>query len=94
MSTSTTRRNATWQGAPLLDAGPFRTWLIDYMELRNLTVEDVAQAVQVDGGAVARWLGRKSVSSNTVSELLVERVGIALLGDPRLAAQLYPELDR
>jgi hypothetical protein len=28
-----------------------------------------------------------------VSELTVERAGIALDADPRLAAQLYPELD-
>lgn len=78
---------ATWHGAPLLDGGPFQAWLRDLMRTRQMTMQDVARAVRKDEAAVRRQLVQARVS-----ELVIERFGIALCGDPRLAAELYPEL--
>lgn len=51
---------------------------------------EIALRLGVDQGRVRRLLARESPH---LSEPVVERAGIALEGDPRLAARLYPELD-
>jgi hypothetical protein len=91
MNTTATpsRRRATWNGAPLLDPYTFRAWLLGLMRSRQLSHMDIGRACGIDERAVRRWLDPATLS---VSELVVEKVGIALDGNPRLAADLYPEL--
>lgn len=77
----------------MLPAEPFRAWLRELMHFRGWNIEDVARTCSTNPRAVGRWLGRWDAGPN-VSERVVEKAGISLAGDPRLAAQLYPELDR
>jgi hypothetical protein len=91
ISHNTTTRQ-TWSGAPMLDVEPFRRWLADHMDAGGLTRVTVARRVGVDEARVRRWLLGAEAGQPVVSELLVERVGIALARNPRLAAELYPQL--
>jgi hypothetical protein len=72
----------------MLSADKFQLWLRQMMRFRGWTILDVAELVGVHERRVRAILGNERVC-----ELSVERFGIALAGDPRLAAQLYPELD-
>jgi hypothetical protein len=78
----------THYGAPMLDAGPFVAWLHDYKKRYRLSADQIGRLIRTDGSAVRRWLD----GPDRISELVVEKVGLRLLGDPRLAAELYPEL--
>lgn len=90
MNTTTPKhRKTTWNGAPLLAPEPFREWLTQTMRCRQLGTTDIAVAMGITERVIYRVLHEESAA---VSELTVERAGIALDGDPRLAAQLYPEL--
>lgn len=71
-------------GAPLLDSVPFIMWLYGF----NQPASELARALGVDEGRMRRVL-----SGERVSERFIERAGIELTDDPRLAARLYPELD-
>jgi hypothetical protein len=86
----------------VLAIGPFRDWLAEHMTRHELAGTDVAAVIGTDEAVVRGWFavrprdwrqhtGQRFVV-HTISETTVERVGIALLGDPRLAAQLYPHL--
>src|SRR4051794_22295073 len=97
-TTTTTKGRSTWSrthcpdGTPMLPAEPFRAWLRQLMADRGLTIEDVSRTCSTDARAIGRWLGRWDAGP-TIAERVVEKAGISLVGDPRLAAQLYPELD-
>jgi hypothetical protein len=87
-STTTSHIVGTRGGAPMLNADHFKLWLRGLMRLRGWTILDVARLVYRDEAAVRRWLAAKNISERTV-----EHAGIELAGHPRLAADLYPELD-
>jgi hypothetical protein len=89
-------------GQLVLAIGPFRDWLIEYMTTNELTAVDVAQRIGRDEAIVRGWFGVRARDWRTqsqehfvihvISELVVEHVGIALVGNPRLAAELYPHM--
>jgi hypothetical protein len=76
----------------MLDVEPFRHWLTSYMQDNELTRVTIARRVGVDEARVRRWLLGADAGQPVISELLVERAGIALARNPRLAAELYPQL--
>lgn len=73
------------RGAPLLPAAPLRDWIAQ----RRVTTTQLADAMGVHERRARALLYEQP----NVSERTVERIGLALDSDPRLAAQLYPELD-
>ena len=90
MTTTTTQPGHVlrfYDGAPVLNAEPFKAWLRQTLRDRNWTLTDLAERVQVDEAAVRRYLRQP-----TVRERTVEKVGLRVLGEPRLPAILYPEL--
>ena len=91
------------QGSTLvLAVGPFRDWLDEYMRAHDLTSADVARVIGRDESMVRGWFGVRGRDWRTqsqerfvvhiVSELVVEHVGIALTGNPRLVPELYPHM--
>jgi hypothetical protein len=72
---------------PMLDGGPFQQWLRRLIS-HGKTVTDLAAAMGVHERRVRAWLVQ-----DRISEAVVERAGLAYYEDPRLAAELYPELD-
>jgi hypothetical protein len=86
----------------VLAIGPFRDWLAGHMAAHELAATDVGQLVGTDEAVVRGWFGvrprdwrQQSTERfvvHTISESTVERVGIALTGNPRLAAELYAHL--
>jgi hypothetical protein len=89
-------------GELVLAIGPFRDWLTEHMLAHDLTALHVAQQIKRDEAIVRGWFGVRSrdwrsKSSqrfvvHVISEMVVEHVGIALVGNPRLAPELYPHL--
>jgi len=91
------------QGSTLvLAVGPFRDWLDEHMSAHELTSADVARVIGRDESMVRGWFGVRGRDWRTqsperfvihiVSELVVEHVGIALTGNPRLVPELYPHM--
>jgi hypothetical protein len=91
------------QGSTLVLAiGPFRDWLDEYMRAHELTSADVARVIGRDESMVRGWFGVRGRDWRTqsqerfvvhiISELVVEHVGIALTGNPRLVPELYPHM--
>jgi hypothetical protein len=91
------------QGSTLvLSVGPFRDWLTEYMRAHDLTSVDVARVIGRDEATVRGWFGVRGRDWRTqsqerfvihiISELVVEHVGIALTGNPRLVPELYPHM--
>jgi hypothetical protein len=86
----------------VLAIGPFRDWLAEHMTRHELASTDVAAAIGTDEAVVRGWFGvrprdwRQHPTGrfvvHVISESTVETVGIALTGNPRLAAELYPHL--
>jgi hypothetical protein len=86
----------------VLAIGPFRDWLTEYMHARRLTIADLARAIGRDDAMVRGWFGVRGRDWRTqapdrfvvhvISELTVEVVGIALVGNPRLVSELYPHM--
>jgi hypothetical protein len=86
----------------VLAIGPFRDWLHRHMAAHELTAVDVAQSIRIDEAVVRGWFGvrprdwrehtRERFVVHTISESMIEAVGIALAANPRLAAELYPHL--
>lgn len=68
----------------------FRWWLAKFKALHHLTNKELGRRIGVNETRVRYWL--KSTSAHGIADRTVERVGIALLGDPRLAQRLYPVL--
>jgi hypothetical protein len=91
------------QGSTLVLAiGPFRDWLTEHMRTHELTSVDVATTIGRDEAIVRGWFGARGRDwrsqspdrfvVHVISELNVEAVGIALTGNPRLVAELYPHM--
>jgi hypothetical protein len=86
----------------VLAIGPFRDWLDGHMAGYELTAADVGQSIRIDEAVVRGWFGvrprdwREHTAErfvvHTISETTIEAVGIALTGNPGLAAELYPHL--
>lgn len=86
----------------VLAIGPFRDWLSAYMVAHELTASDIARRIGRDEAIVRGWFGVRSREWRTqskehfvihvVSEPVVEHVGIALTGNPRLVPELYPHM--
>jgi hypothetical protein len=89
-------------GQLVLAIGPFRDWLSEQMQAHELTAVDVARKIGRDEAIVRGWFGVRSRDwrnhspdrfvVHVISELVVEHVGIALIGNPRLVPELYPHL--
>ena len=90
------------QGSSLVLAiGPFRDWLTEHMQAHQLTAADIARLTGRDDTMVRGWFGVRGRDWHTqspdrfvvhISELTIEHVGIALTGNPRLVAELYPHM--
>jgi hypothetical protein len=86
----------------VLAVGPFRDWLDEHMRAHDLTSADVARVIGRDEATVRGWFGVRGRDWRTqskerfvihiISELVVEHVGIALTGNPRLVPELYPHM--
>jgi hypothetical protein len=86
----------------VLAIGPFRDWLSQHMATHQLTHADVARMIGRDDTMVRGWFGVRGRDWRTqspdrfvihiISELTIEAVGIALAGNPRLVAELYPHM--
>jgi hypothetical protein len=89
-------------GQLVLAIGPFRDWLHDHMLAHELTAMDVARRIGRDEAIVRGWFGIRSRDWRTqspnhfvvhvISELVIEHVGIALTGNPRLVPELYAHM--
>jgi hypothetical protein len=86
----------------VLAIGPFRDCLTEYMSAHQLTSADVVRLIGRDDAMVRGWFGVRGRDWRTqspdrfvihiISELTIEHVGIALTGNPRLVAELYPHM--
>lgn len=82
----------------VLVIGPFRDWLQAHMDAHKLAATDVGECIGTDEAVVRGWFGvrprdwrqqtRTRFVVHTISETTIEAVGIALTGNPRLAAEL------
>jgi hypothetical protein len=89
-------------GQLVLAIGPFRDWLQDHMIAQELTAMDVARRIGRDEAIVRGWFGVRSRDwrsqrqdrfvVHVIGELVVEYVGIALVGNPRLVCELYAHM--
>jgi hypothetical protein len=89
-------------GQLVLAIGPFRDWLQAHMTANELTAIDVARRIGRDEVIVRGWFGVRARDWRTqsqehfvvhvISELVVEHVGIALVGNPRLVPELYAHM--
>jgi hypothetical protein len=77
-----TDHRRTYRGALMLPSQPFQDWLT----ATGLTTRQLADLLDRDEAAV-----RRRMLAPVVSELVVERAGILIAGEPRLCEQLYPE---
>jgi hypothetical protein len=86
----------------VLAIGPFRDWLSEHMLAHDVTACDVARRIGRDEAIVRGWFGIRSRDwrtqrqdqfvVHTISDLVIEHVGIALVGNPRLVPELYPHM--
>jgi hypothetical protein len=86
----------------VLAIGPFRDWLHAHMATHELTAVHVAQSIRVDEAVVRGWFDvrprdwrehtRERFVVHAISESMIEAVGIALTGNPRLVSELYPHM--
>jgi hypothetical protein len=86
----------------MLAIGPFRDCLARHMAAGELTAADVGRSIRIDEAVVRGWFAvrppdwREHTTDrfvvHTISETTIEAIGIALTGNPRLAADLYPHL--
>jgi hypothetical protein len=86
----------------VLAIGPFRDWLDAQMLTHELTAVDVARRIGRDEAILRGWFDIGSRDWRTqsqehfivhvISELVIEHVGIALTGNPRLVPELYPHM--
>lgn len=71
---------------------PFTKWLTEVKAAEGWTTSDMALLIGVDAKRVRVWLNEGIKPQKQVLDRTVEKVGIALVQDPRIAEQLYPEL--